>query len=49
MQQWRGQLWPLDFALQTNTGIVVSIDCKTVELSAQLIKMREEEAKASKP
>ena len=45
----RAALAAQDFALQTNTGIVVSIDCKTVELSAQLIKMREEEAKASMP
>jgi hypothetical protein len=45
----RAALAAQDFALQPNTGIVVSIDGKTVELSAQLIKMREEEAKASMP
>ena len=45
----RAALAAQDFALQPNTGIVVSIDGKTVELStAQLIKMREEEPKASK-
>ncbi len=34
-----------DLAIKTNTGIVVSVDGKAVDLTAaELIKMREEEA-----
>jgi hypothetical protein len=34
-----------DLAIKTNTGIVVAVDGKSVELSAmELIKMREKEA-----
>ncbi len=34
-----------DLAIKTNTGIVVSVDGKAVDLrAAELIKMREEEA-----
>ena len=35
-----------DLAIKTNTGIVVAVDGKTVELTAaDLIKMREDEAR----
>lgn len=37
-----------DFAIRTNTGIVVCVDGKDVRLTAQdLIKMREQEKKAA--
>ena len=39
-----------DLAIKTNTSIVVAIDGKTVELTAaDLIKMRDQEAKQSHP
>ena len=38
-----------DLAIKTNTGIVVAIDGRTVELpAADLIKMREQEQQQSK-
>jgi hypothetical protein len=38
-----------DLAIKTNTGIVVAIDGRTVELTAaDLIKMREQEQQQSK-
>lgn len=38
-----------ELAIQTNTGIVVSIDGKNVELSAaELLKLRDEEVKQPK-
>lgn len=37
-----------DLAIKTNTGIVVAVDGKTVELTAaDLIKMRDQEARQS--
>ena len=37
-----------DLAIKTNTGIVVAVDGKTVELTAaDLIKMRDQEAQQS--
>ncbi len=37
-----------DLAIKTNTGIVVAVDGKNIELTAaDLIKMREQEAKQS--
>ena len=37
-----------DLAIKTNTGIVVAVDGKTVELTAaDLIKLREQEAQQS--
>ena len=38
-----------DLAIETNTGIVVAVDGKNVELTAaDLIKMRDQEAQLSK-
>ena len=44
----RAALAAKDLAIKTNTGIVVAIDGKNVELAAaDLIKMRDQEAKQS--